>query len=435
MKKWNTQLFGTILASGLVFMTGCSLDDQAPSGSSPALSITATRNLSLTTLTWDPVRVTGFTEYILLQSSSDIPNQPTPMVSQDISVVKRIDDADISSVSISSTIFSPQVCYKLYCDIGDRFLYSSTLCIDQEFDIVPGFYDRACHMPDQAEMVMFDRINNNLARCNYKTGLITQTVTDLVLNFPSLEMSSWENTINVFGFDQSPAWLRKYNYPSLTSTHFKEFSQILWAANVHNQFVFTASDDFGKNFQVLSRNNLSVLDSRSGMTGNQNVAVFPGDPLTVITLGELGSKKYTIDNTGKITQEETLTLTLGQPDIQSTCAEGSDYFIGGRLGTIINRNGERVGVLNTLINSFIFINRLSPDETKAVYLISDNNNGFRLEIADISNLPAVTRLESYEVPSLNFSDLLVENDIIYLVGALFNSSQPETFILKYPISL
>lgn len=435
MKKRNTQLFEFILASVLVFMTGCSLDEPSSTSKAPALTLTASRNLSLTTLNWAPVRVTGFKEYILLQSSMDIPDKPTPMVTQEVSVVKRIDDADISSTTLSATIFSPQVCYKLYCDIGDRFLYSSTVCVDQEFDIVPGFYDKACHLPGEEEMVLFDRLNNNITILNYKTGLITLTVPSSLLNFPSMEMSSWENTINIFGFDQSPGMLRKFNYPSLASTHFKEFSQVLWAVNVHNQYVFAATDEFGKNFQVLNRNNLTVLDSRSGMTGNQNVAVFPGDPLTVIAMGDLGSKKYTINNAGKVTHEESFSVTLGQPEFQSNCAEGTELFIGGRFGTIINRNGERVGLLNDTQNSFILINRLSSDETKAIYVISDSNSGVRIEIADISNLPSISRIKSYEVPSLNFADLIIDHDIIYLIGAIFNNSQPETFILKYPFTL
>ncbi|MBL0009451.1 MAG: hypothetical protein IPP25_20340 [Saprospiraceae bacterium] len=76
----------------------------------------------------------------------------------------------------------------------------------------------------------------------------------------------------------------------MTSSHSKNFNQILWAANVHNEFVFVATDDFNNNFQVLSRSNLSLIHGAQTMTGNQNIAVFPGEPLTVLMIGPSEAK-------------------------------------------------------------------------------------------------------------------------------------------------
>lgn len=121
-----------------------------------------------------------------------------------------------------------------------------------------------------------------------------------------------------------------------------------------------------------------------------------------------------------------------QPDLQSTCAEGTDLFICGREGTIINRNGVNVGTLNTDINASILLNRLSIDEKKAIYIINDNGV-MRLEIADISQLPLVTLLTTYDLPALSYADVIPEEQIIYVIGTSFNSSQAQTTILRYPL--
>ena len=426
------QFIGALVAIGLAFTWSCTLDEPADTNQDPALTLDYTQHLSLTNLTWDPVRVTGFKEYIILQSSNPIPNSPTPVINQDVTVLKRINDVDVTSLTVSTMLFSPQICYKLYCAVDDRFLYSSTLCIQQDIDVVNGFYDRGCHTAGQDEAVVFDRVNSVLSALNYKTGTITSSVTDGVLSFPSLEMSTWTDVTNVFGFDQSPAWLRKYNFPALTASNSKNFNQILWAANVHNQFVFVATDDFGNNFQVLNSSNLSFLHSIQGMSGNQNIAVFPGDPLAVITIGSSVSKKYSIDTDGKILTSADVPARILQPDLQSTCAEGTDLFICGREGTIINRNGVNVGTLNTDINASILLNRLSIDEKKAIYIITDNGV-MRLEIADISQLPLVTLLTTYDLPALSYADLIPEEQIIYVIGTSFISSQAQTTILRYPL--
>ena len=426
------QFIGALAMIGLALSSACTLDEPADTNQDPALTLDYTQHLSLTNLTWDPVRVTGFKEYIILQSSNPIPNSPTPVINQDVTVLKRIKDVDITSLSVPTMLFSPDICYKLYCAVDDRFLYSSTLCIQQDIDVVNGFYDKGCHVAGQIEAVVFDRINNVLSTLNYKTGTITNSVTDIVLNFPSLEMSTWAGVTNVYGFDQSPAWLRRYNFPALTSSHSKNFNQILWAANVHNEFVFVATDDFNNNFQVLSRSNLSLIHGAQTMTGNQNIAVFPGEPLTVLMIGPSEAKKYSIEANGMISATVDVPARILQPDLQSTCAEGTDLFICGREGTIINRNGVNVGTLNTDINASILLNRLSIDEKKAIYIINDNGV-MRLEIADISQLPLVTLLTTYDLPALSYADVIPEEQIIYVIGTSFNSSQAQTTILRYPL--
>jgi hypothetical protein len=432
MTKLKGRHIGLLAVAGLMILAGCTLQDpDSPSDEAP-LSLAYQQNHSLTQLNWDKVKVTGFKEYVLLQSSTPIPNNPTPVVNQEVTLLKRIQEVDITTFSASATVFSPQICYKLYCGVDDRFLASDNICIDQHYVIIEGFYDRACHASGLDELAMFDRVNNHLTACNFKTGSVSNKVTDIVLNFPSMEMSMMDNVTNVFAYDQSPGWLRKYSYPALTALHSKNFSQVLWAAKVYNQFVFIGTEEFNKNFQVLNRSNLSLKDSSPGIISGQNIAVFSGSPLTVMTLGQTEAKKYLVDDAGDIISEEFITGRISQPDLQSTCADGTELFIGGRDGSIINRNGENAGRLNADINSFVMISRLSTDETKAIYIVNDTGVNF-LKIADLSQLPIVSVLHSYEIPAMNYADLIVEEDIIYLIGTTFNSSQPQTVFLKYPL--
>ncbi len=220
------QFIGVIATIGLVFSWSCTLDEPTGTNQNPALTLDYTQDFSLTNLTWDEVRVTGFKEYIILQSSNPIPNSPTPVINQDVTVLKRINDVDVTSLTVSTILFSSQICYKLYCAVDDRFLYSSTLCIQQDIDVVNGFYDRGCHVAGNEEAVVFDRVNNILSTLNYKTGTVTRSTSGIVLNFPSLEMSTSGDVTNIYGFDQSPGLLRKYNFPALTASNSKNFNQI-----------------------------------------------------------------------------------------------------------------------------------------------------------------------------------------------------------------
>ncbi|HEY3386961.1 MAG TPA: hypothetical protein VGK46_10645 [Saprospiraceae bacterium] len=426
--RFITGLFAIPFAVGLL---GCSLSEPEPSSNEPALILYAEQNLSLTTLSWDRVNVTGFKEYIILQSPNPIPDNPVPELSPGITVLKRIDDLDITSLSVSIPLLSPQICYKLYCAVDDRFFYSPNLCVNPQIDVVNGFFDRGCHEPGNDEAVMFDRFNNHLVLLNYKTGQTSTMVTDFVLNFPTLEMTTLNNVTNVFASDQSPSWLRKYAYPSLTGSNGRQFGNVLWSANVYNQFVFVTTDDFNKGFQVLSRNGLNVLDTREGTIENQNIAVFPGNPITVLTVGLTESTKYLINEEGKVVSSELIPARVVQVDRQHNCDDGNDFFVAGTSGNIINRDGQNVATLNTNVNAVIQLPRFNADQTKLVYLITDNIE-IRLEVVDLSNLPTITLLQSLVVPTMSFADVIPDGDIIYLLGTSFNSSFPQSFILKYP---
>ena len=425
-------LAGIILIGGTAFLSGCTLDDPGITDKNPPLSLHVDQNLSLITLSWDPVKITGFKEYILLQSTTEIPNTPAPVVNSETTVLKRIDDSDIHSFAVSNTLFASRLCYKLYTSVDDRFLYSATICVDQDFTLFSGFYDRAGHEEDHSEVIMFDRSNARFSSLDYQNGTILRTVNDNNVSFPVIDVSTFEGTTNFFAYDQSPPRMRKYRFPELTPVTFKDFSNVLFAVRAHKQFVFVVVEDPFKAFQVLSRTNLNVIDSKTGMTGNRNIGVFEGDPLIVLEIGETGINRYSIDAAGKITLLDQRSTGVNQLNTQNTTANNSDYFIGGRLGTIVNRDAEVLGTITNGVNAFVSHNRFSPDKSKVISIIQDNVST-RLEINDISGLPAITMVESFDLPPANYADVIVEADIIYVIGVTFASGQAQTFMLKYPI--
>ena len=376
--------------------------------------------------------VTGFKEYIILQSTTDIPNGPEPVINTETTVLKRIDDRNIHSIEVSNTLFAEHLCYKLYTSVNDRFLYSATVCLDQDFALFNGFNDRAGHEAGQDKIVMFDRINARLSVLDYKNEVIDWTLGNNILSFPIIEVSTFQGTTNVFGYDQSPARMWKYKFPELSALTFKDFGSVLFAVRTYNEFIFASVDDFGKTFQVLSRNNFNSIASSNGMTGNRNIAIFEGDPLTVIEIGESFMIKYSIDGTGKIIQTEPIGIGVSQLSTENTIANNDVYFIGGRAGNIVNRNGEILGSLISNVTTTSLLNRFSPDNSKVISIISSNVKT-SLDINDISALPVITKVQSFDLPPATYADVIVEDHIIYVLGVTFSSGQAQTFILKYPI--
>lgn len=416
----------------IIYLGGCTLDDPAPEPNAPALTLKYHQNLSLTDLSWSAVKVTGFKEYVILQSPEPIPDNPTPVVDQNVSVLVRIKDADVTTFAASPSLISSQVCYKLYCSVDDRFLYSSSVCVDPETLLFAGFYDRACHENGMTEMALFDRNVRNLSVFDYHTGDLSLNQSASEISFPSMELKTWINTTKLFVTEQSPGVMRAYAFPSLTPLTSRTFLQFLWCTRAEGPFVFATTDESVRNFHVMNRNTLNDMDTEDGIFGNQYIAVFPGDTMTVLTLGQSLSKKYLVDGTGHIVSSELLQVLVSINDLQSTCAQGHQLFIGGRQGTVIDRNGDVLGVLTSLNNAVVQISRLTEDESHVVYLINRNGQIF-LEIADLGQLPQITVTQSYQMPQLTYSDIILDGPVIYVMGTQFLSFPGESFVLKYPL--
>ncbi len=109
MLNWKKLIIPFILVFSIILIPACSLNDPGTTSSAPPLTLRADQHLSLITLNWEPVKVTGFKEYILLQSTSDLPDNSTPTISTETTVLKRIGDSDIHSFTLPNNLLAPKL--------------------------------------------------------------------------------------------------------------------------------------------------------------------------------------------------------------------------------------------------------------------------------------------------------------------------------------
>ncbi|HJW30075.1 MAG TPA: hypothetical protein VJ508_12625 [Saprospiraceae bacterium] len=410
----------------------CTLNDEPGGSHDPALTLQATANLSLITLNWTPVKITGFKEYVILQSAKEIPNAPEPPVDQDVAVLTRINDVNVTTFSTTNTLFTPKSCYKLYCSADDRFLYSGTVCVDQVVTRFAGFFDKIDHDTDLDQLGMFDRLTDNLMVYDYKANSFSNSLQETNLNFPIINISGIPGDRYLFAYDQSFNTVRKYTFPGLGFINQKTIGEAIIGGKATGSFLYMLTQSGSSGFQVLNVNTLSTVDSRLGLSGSRNLAVFEGDTITVLEIGDPNLIVYKLKSNGKILTSETINAGISQPGLQNTCDQNANYFIGGRFATIINRKGEIVQSLISGNNAFTLMSRFSPDGSKVLTIVNENN-AVNLQIFDITSLPAIPQLKSFPLPNVTYSDLFVDEDIIYVAGVDFNTGSAQTFILQFPM--
>ena len=243
----------------ILIIHGCTLDTPEETAQVPALQLQVTQQLSLTNLTWTRVNVTGFQEYVILQSPEDIPNSPEPETNSNVTIAARFDDNSVTSFASISTLFTPQTCYKLYTKVNDRFLYSPTVCIDNQAKILDGFFDRVGYSEETNQLVMFDRINSTLALYDVHTEQVVGSIFENQLSFPFFQVATHNGVTSAFALDQNQQRIRKYNLPELALATSETFFSGLIGGVASGPFLFIGSQNTGSSFQVLIMNGIQHI--------------------------------------------------------------------------------------------------------------------------------------------------------------------------------
>ena len=411
---------------------GCTLDNPAEGPQTAPLNLQVQQNLSLVNFTWPKVNVTGFAEYILLQSNTNIPDAPEPVINQNVAVMTRIDDVDVTSFSAVNTLFAPQVCYKLYTKVNDRFLYSPTVCINSQADLIGGFYDRVGYDKTNHDLVMFDRSNRFLSIYDLDNSVISANVPENNMSFPVVAVSTHQGITAAYMFDQNQGNIRKFNMPELGQVIQKQVFDGLAGGLVAGPWIFVGTQNASSSFQVWDANSFVVRDTRQGFTGLRHYASFPGDTTIVLELWDTGMRRYTINGGGKVITQNEFSTGVIQVSTQNASDVNDQYYIGGRFSTIVDKDANIISSLNEDVNTFAFFNRFSEDGTRVVALVQDQASFF-LDIYDISNVASPLLIKRYALPLATYAELAVKHDIIYIVGIDFSSSVSQSFILKIPV--
>jgi len=139
------------------------------------LELSATQQLSVTTLNWSEATVSTFEEYIILRSTLSIPDSPEPEVDNNTVIVARVDDRRVTTLQDVNAPISNSLFYKVYAKIAGRFLMSPTIAHDQNLDLIPRRTDVSEPIPGQGLLIGYDRLTKALFVYDYENREILRS--------------------------------------------------------------------------------------------------------------------------------------------------------------------------------------------------------------------------------------------------------------------
>lgn len=220
------------------------------------LSIEAIGQLNM--LSWTTTNISTFEEYILVKSIDSIPANLAPLASQ---VITRIDDFEETSFTDAAISFSENFYYKVYVDIGGRFLESPTLKVTQKILSYDFIADRILYDAASDVFFLYSFADQHLSRYDVAENRITHTI-DNIPTFRNFVLGTNGSNRELYVSSQSNGLISIYNTEDLSLiSEFSVGREVYGLATNDRGLLFCSTDFINDPFRVYRRSDFLLVGS------------------------------------------------------------------------------------------------------------------------------------------------------------------------------
>lgn len=348
------RLFGILF---LLSLAACSDLDVKPAGGNYPINLSVEAKSTFIQLEWNQTPVSTFGEYIILRSSSPIPDSPVPETTVSTIIVDRIDENNIHTFRDFTFPLEEVLYYKVYADIGDRFLSSPSVMVTTDFDRIPFRADALFFDKKEKRVLGFDQFNDIFFEYDYINGEVIGSQF-ISMGFPVIrtgeylgqkEVYLYDNGGTVYILDRNTLEVKKQFHVNLYSIVDFYYNNGLFYATYRSN---------APGFGVFDRNGL-IKSTSAVVTGNDHkLLLIPGSEETeVIDVGLQKIARYGISQSGTTSLISSISLSNQSAQSLPRFNADSTLFVSSNLGQIFNRQlnlVHKVQANGKFFNNFIY---------------------------------------------------------------------------------
>jgi hypothetical protein len=415
----------------LWILSGCNDLTPEPTTGNYPVGLEASMDNAVVQLNWTLATISTFEEYIVLRSTEPIPDNPIPDAGGTIVLIARIDERTKTTFEDSEFPLEQTMYYKVYADIGERFLESATVRVDISFTFFPFRSDIGTYDPVTGNLIGFD----NNARTLFEYSIEDQTV---IRSNPINDHTTILRYGNYLGEDEIYASSNNHNIirvydrntmalKTTLTTGFNVFTDFQYA---ENKFFITTRNMLPA-FLVMSRSGGQTLATAGTIQQYEHKALVDktGSDLVVYDVGTTNVDRYKIASNGTILETVTKNLNpsgnLAIPDLKP---DGSQIVLTNQGNIIGTSTLEERTVLDSDNNFFIDIAFGEDDQTVAACFN-------RFDIITTSHVVRIFDTENYDLLStskLPFPANMIfsHNHAYYTTSVVFFDNQLGTILVE-----
>jgi hypothetical protein len=382
------------------------------------------------TFSWDATRVSNFDSYTLVRSEFPIPSGQKPGFGNTF-VIMKTTNVDSLSVDDVSTPFVSELHYKLYADIGGRFIESQSVLVKQDLTKLPFSADLLHFIPDTSLVVILTANQIKLTLYDYKEKKIvsTKTIGGSVNIGDAAITDAVENGKRIIYYFNP--------YDKLYKFDLADFTQIKTNAVITNCFsmvsnanqVYSTHYDYDKSFSVRRITDLFTTKNtpRSNYYDRRLLVVIDQATNRIAEISPSGISAFNINaSTSQASNTSNINFTSfgSQQNLNVPQSSDKKYFIPKSDGQVFNNNLEAVTqplVLNSALD-YTF-----SADGKFLYSLSLDFN-FQSGIITKFNFPEMTLVSEKVIPGVSPKRIFKIDGGVEFFGIDFN--QTSTFVKK-----
>ncbi|HMG15146.1 MAG TPA: hypothetical protein VK590_06855 [Saprospiraceae bacterium] len=396
MKYFYLAIF-IIIGSFTLLTTSCRKELEInDSDSNFAINLRRDTSSGATRFNWDKANISNFRSYILVRSKDPIPIGLTPKVgSTDVEIVGEITKRDSTEFYDSNPPLASVLHYKLYIDIGSRFIESADIIDYQKVFVFNDFFDYINMDKDTSWAFMLNSQSGNLVVFDYaKNTLVAEKFLNIFSISPIVGIASGPEGNDRYLFVHDYSTLYKYKLPSLELVNsIPSYSQCFSLISNRNGLLISTNYDYNNSLNIWKQSSLTLIKGVSKPNYYENRYLILLDP-TINRVAEISTYEVTAYNvnqtTGNISSSKNISINGSQANDQIVSSKDFQYFIPNLSGTVYNKDLQLVAN-NNFFNAMDYC---FSDDSKFLYRATVENTG------DV-------KLTQFSFPDMNLQDELV----------------------------
>jgi hypothetical protein len=214
-------------------------------------------------LEWAVKRTTNYIRTIVLQSGQPIPDGIGPQETGTQRIAFSTTDDAVDEVTVGIPVFENEAFFKLYIQLGSRFIESNTISINVNRFVGQGRPENTFFHPDSSWVVMAVVSNQgtvSYTTLDYRTNkILGEYNMGFISDFQTINCTFTRKSGKEYMLATNNSTCYKFEMPKMTIVETANISYTTWGilASTSNDFVFSTQYDYLAGFNIRNWNTLS----------------------------------------------------------------------------------------------------------------------------------------------------------------------------------
>lgn len=347
MKLWNlSKSLVPVLLFALVF-SACEKEEIDNSDQDYPIELSLSKPDRNIILEWTKTNISNFDGYFLVRSTEPIADAPEP-----IAPFATVDDFEENIFEDASFPLAERVYYKVYVKVGERFLFSPTVSIDFDVNLLDFRATKVVHSSEDNVLFMFDNSLRTIYRYDYELGEITHEFNQPNnFNYVMAVGDAGQGT-ELFLAANNSATVKIYDADDFTWKESFTHGGFVSSIDVKDDAIAISTDNFSQPLVILRRSPIGVIDDVDGAVGfDRRIKFLPGNDREMVDASFEQVLYYRFDENWAL-QEINSANFFSNPLVEIVVSPDGEHFIHSLEGFVMNKNLDIVGTVPVVNFSF-----------------------------------------------------------------------------------